>query len=1077
MPSGYTEPTLLSGAGFAPGNHTQQTPLYPYIIKTRPFISNSAFATVSPLSSATYSPIFVPSATLPWGVAATLDASAGIGNALYVDVLAVDFSGTAIVDNVLKLSSSGAITGSTAGQIDCVELAGTPGTFIVATSEALNGTLNVYVVTMSASGAGARPLLVSSSSSRSINNGCHNQNWQLINFNGATYCVYVDVSGNIVYAPITAGGIGSATTLIAASFPVLSSTAIGVWADNTLGVLFVAWVEGTTNFAAVKGFNTSFTALTGAFSFLQQSTLGGAGGLATQQFTGNANAGQGVVWAGSAFTYGGGGSFGSGSCTNVTSAPFTYTTSAITATAFSPNFSSQSGACLVTRGFSVGALGSAVLVRTGSFDYQAPTNSWVPPTYFIIDGQCKVIGRAAEGLAPSDTSLASNSQTVFYMSQQSLAPVPVLTAPNNASLQNILLPIWRNVVEGFNQGPYTIAALNTSINSSGQQVSTGPGNPGVTTLQLGGIGPPNVIYSQPALLVLIRPENLSAPAALAAGRSQVLCGALTSFYDGKTLVEAGFHEAPHTMFKYGSATGSVNNPAGTYLYRCIYRWADANGQVHRSAPSPVLSVTQASAWNSQQIAIPLPIFTYKTQNLNLAAELYRTDNAGTVFYLVGTTTLTVASIGQSTGFGSGYLFTTITDSSYTTASANFGVAYPGYWQSTPQSNPPPSFIWQVTSQGRHFGLAQVDGAYRIYYTNIWTPGVTVEWNTNGYLQVPPELGDCRSMTVQDSNVLIFGTLGVGTFNGNGPAQALGVDGQNYNVNDPGFSNIIPIPNAAGCVGTGCPVQLPTGVMYQSATGFLTIGRDLSSQFSGQLIDQLTGVYGQQQTVYGQGILLSKLQNVLFTNPSGDSLLYDYNLNRWVLWPASIVGPISGAVQRRDGTIYLAQQLVSGGSFPSTFTFNGGTVNCGVSALYQSFLTPLYSTTGYTAPQMVLETPWLFTGQTPGGEGEFWEAGILGTYFAPHQLKVELAFNYQGYGIYSGDTQTFNVAAAPSPAYQFRVRPPGTARCWAVRFRISVLPPSGFSYSTPTPDFARITGIMLFGAAQQGNTRLGPGVSR
>jgi hypothetical protein len=256
---------------------------------------------------------------------------------------------------------------------------------------------------------------------------------------------------------------------------------------------------------------------------------------------------------------------------------------------------------------------------------------------------------------------------------------------------------------------------------------------------------------------------------------------------------------------------------------------------------------------------------------------------------------------------------------------------------------------------------------------------------------------------------------------------------------------------------------------------MMLDRGLQTQFVGAPIDSLTGVYGDVLTTYGTGTLLSKLQSVVFTNPAGDSLLYDYNKNKWAQISANASGPIASIVQRGDGLIYAAQQSVSGATLPTTYSCSGtgGAQNNGISVMYTANQTTSFnSQTNITQALYGVETPWITLGEGPAGEGAIWGMQLLGQYVNPHILYIETAVNY---GTYNASPQMFPINSAPTSGYQFRVGTPKGVRASSVRYRISISPPSPAPSTNATAaDFVHITGIQILSGTMQGNTYLGNG---
>jgi hypothetical protein len=1062
LPATLTAPFLVTGSAKGASRQHSTSPLYPINIRQKLTFTPDLAAPAS-----TVSPLLVMASNAAWGILTTATVTGGVVTA---SLNIVDASANTVNEIPLTLTFNATIT-----QIDMTEFAGNPGVFLLAyvsTSGAV-ATLNFARINKTAAGAltstaiGTITLVNTTSPIVGIP---VTPSWQLISAAATTYVVANGATGasNVIIRPVTTTGLGTSVTL--ASGQVNPGTAIGAWVDDTGVFVFVAY-NGVSNNSDARliVFNSSNSGIGAPVSlpFSSNSSI--------MHLTGYAKNGICTVWGtGSRPTNTNTSPFPNPAWTiNLRSVIFTYSGATLTAGSSNANSGQMylyqaTGLSLASRAATLlpGSTSGVVLVRTGSVDpVTTSATQYAQPTYVFVDQLCRVVGALPAGQAPADTSLYTPVGATFGVDQQMLPPVPKLSNPNAASMLEAIFPVWQPVVEGFNAGPYTAAQLN---------------NGGAFTV--GGFGPPNIVQYRVQLISATLAANLSTSSAVTAGRSQVFSGLLPLLFDGRSVSEAGWLNAPHWPVA-GTSTGTITLPAGTYLYRAIYRWFDAAGQIHRSSPSPALSVTvPVGGVNVQNILVPNPPFTARLSNAGgtvpgsgLGIELYRTDAGGTTFYLVGSANAVQA---QSQIAGSNFslnsFYTNFADSTPPTTSSAFGVAFPAYWQSHYQSSQLPNFVWQCSSQGRHFALACVDGSYRVYFSNVWSPGIAPEWSVTGYVQVPPELGDCRSMAPLDDKILIFATRGVGVFNGQGPGTAPGSNGIDLDVGV-GFSLVVPIPNSSGVQGSGCPVTLPTGVMYQAAEGFSMIGRGLEVDHEvGAPVEVLTGYYGTAGTQFATGNVLPEMTAVVFTNPSGDALVFDYQSKKWSTWRATDTGPIAGIVQRQDGTIYAAQQLVSGATLPTNYTAKGVSVNNGVSVLYQPGVS-LPTQTNFTLPNMVVETPWLNVGEVPGGEGAAWEALLLGQYFSPHILQVEIATNFGDYGNVANYITQFPVSTDPKP-YQFRIRTPNGARVFSIRYRITLLPPAVAPVSVIS-DYARITGLMVFSGSMQGNSRLGYGVSR
>jgi len=118
----------------------------------------------------------------------------------------------------------------------------------------------------------------------------------------------------------------------------------------------------------------------------------------------------------------------------------------------------------------------------------------------------------------------------------------------------------------------------------------------------------------------------------------LLTGGMLYHYDGVSLTENNF-----LVFPFARVTGTSGGviPTGTYLYRVVYEWYDAMGNVHRSAPSQSMSVTYAGSIGRNDIDIYALQLTRKRLGLyndsfnGVRAVIYRTTAGGSVYHRVG----------------------------------------------------------------------------------------------------------------------------------------------------------------------------------------------------------------------------------------------------------------------------------------------------------------------------------------------------------------------------------------------------------------------------------------------------------
>jgi hypothetical protein len=691
------------------------------------------------------------------------------------------------------------------------------------------------------------------------------------------------------------------------------------------------------------------------------------------------------------------------------------------------------------------SLASYAPIRSGGSEAPAATGVggggiYSQPTCFLIDHQARIVGRWLESNCPPGSSA------------QPLGPSLVsspFVAPTDHIALSISIPGWA----------LSDAQFQTST------IATPPNQPPYVSVNPQPIAPKHV----PALCELSLQAQLALPPAVQAQSYTQTSGCMTCLHDGRNLVEHNYHFACGNVLVSPVNQTTSGNPAGTYYYYGLYKWLDAQGRVHRSAPSVAAACNVSLGLYQATAYIPVPPTARIASQSPVVCELYRSVVGGTDgnAYLVGSTAVQNVPLSGSdgTGFGSTVLsglYVSVSDSGYANTLTQQPRLYTNYnanaQASTYASTPPPAFVWQLGTKSRCFGLACVLGQWRLYYSSQWATGIPCEYNAQNYAVCPPDIGEARSIEAMDDKVLIFGTRGVAVMNGDGPAasNAAGVPSPGD-----GFSQVIPLPAPIGVLGTGAPTRLLSGLAFVSAQGIVQMGRDLTLTPIGAAVDPITGRQaGNTGQVMGRAAFLPSLQSVVWANPQGAPLVYNYLMQKWSVWPL-----LSGAqtlCQRLDGTIFVALQPITSAGVTS--------LACDLGTLGQT-----YQLAAGTAAQgsvgLVIETPWIQVGTTQFGEGQLYEMQIGGAYLGPHILQVEQAFNYLAYK----PPKTWTINTAPQN-YQYRLRPQGTSRVWSVRYRVSILAPTG-GMGGSAYNLAVLSDLVLSFATKQGGSRLSAQASR
>ena len=121
-------------------------------------------------------------------------------------------------------------------------------------------------------------------------------------------------------------------------------------------------------------------------------------------------------------------------------------------------------------------------------------------------------------------------------------------------------------------------------------------------------------------------------------------GGIVDAFDWVDCAEGGFMFRPETPRLAASATGT--STAGVHYVRVVFSFRDSRGNVYRSAPSPVASVTTAPGTLGIAVEVQRPNMSARTSGLvdtafgNFELEVYATTVGGTTYYKIPALTTT-----------------------------------------------------------------------------------------------------------------------------------------------------------------------------------------------------------------------------------------------------------------------------------------------------------------------------------------------------------------------------------------------------------------------------------------------------
>lgn len=434
------------------------------------------------------------------------------------------------------------------------------------------------------------------------------------------------------------------------------------------------------------------------------------------------------------------------------------------------------------------------------------------------------------------------------------------------------------------------------------------------------------------------------------GNNLHLSGGFLWMYDGVKPVEHSFHLWPEDLVAT-SVTTTGHLAAQIYYYYATYEWTDAQGNIHRSAPSVPLAVDLSGAGTSTNkvtLNIPYLRLTYKLSPNPARIVVYRWSTAQQIPYQV--TSITSPQTNSVTSDSLAYV-DTLADSSilgnlilYT----NGGVV---------ENIAAPACSTAILSKSRLF-VVYAEDLNLLGYSKQVIENTPVEMSDLFTLYVAPTTGvqggtgPTRCMGAMDDKTIAFKADAIYYFTGSGPDNT----GANNDFSDPVF-----ITSTVGCSNQQSIVLIPQGLMFQSDKGIWLLGRDLSTSYIGDAVE-----------VYNSNTVLSAVSvpgtnQVRFTLDNGISLMYDYFYNQWDTPSISAV----------SSTIYQSLQ---------TSLNSSGQVFQETPGLYLDVANPVL---------MSFTTAWVQLAGIQGYQRAYFFY-LLGEFITPHKLSIQIAYDYNDF---------------------------------------------------------------------------------
>lgn len=619
------------------------------------------------------------------------------------------------------------------------------------------------------------------------------------------------------------------------------------------------------------------------------------------------------------------------------------------------------GVGLGSKAFMVGDV-TYVLLAYGS---NSPYNNNYQPTYFLVTSDGDVVGRLA----------ASNGGG--YAASQ------VLPSANIFDTDILIAYMFKDLITSVNKG----------------QDST----------QIAGI------YSQTGINIATFSLDPQQVADTEIANNLHITGSMLWMYDGQKPVEHGFHVWPEDVGIVGVSTAGDLTPQ-QYFYQATYEWTDAQGNIHRSAPSVPVSytitsapanftgkrtsgsatLTEVSSFSGLQVGQPISGTGIPASTYIAALD----SGAGTLTMSAAATsgTATVTTVTPTT-LSSLNVMVPYCRLTYKTENKIRIVIY--RWSTDQQ------VMYQITSvQDPELNVTTSDA---LTYTDTQAPdaiiGNQIIYTNGGVVEniCAPACSDIALMRSrlflidsEDPNLLwyskqvlsgtpvemsdlfsIFVSPTLGAQGSTGDCKCIaGMDdkliifkksalyyltgtGPDNLGNNNDFSEPQYIISTVGCDNVQSIVFIPQGLMFQSEKGIWLLGRDLSTTYIGAPVD----AYNSARVL--SAVNLSDNNQVRFTLDSGTVLMYDYYYNRWSVF---------------DGIPGITATLFEG---LHTYADEAGNIFQETPGEYLDHTRPVLI--GFT-------TGWLNLAGLQGYQRAYWLL-LLGKYITPHKLQVGIAYDY------------------------------------------------------------------------------------
>lgn len=355
------------------------------------------------------------------------------------------------------------------------------------------------------------------------------------------------------------------------------------------------------------------------------------------------------------------------------------------------------------------------------------------------------------------------------------------------------------------------------------------------------------------------------------GDSFLIAGGQLTTFDQQIGLELGPLTQPFIV-GITEVTEDAGGPLGwpedsDVFIEVMFRWRDAQGQLHRSTPSTVRGIARGDFILQATIAVLVPpeVYLHRDQNFykDFELELYA-STPGSATPILRQVVLVRKNIGA--GFGQYSCFETtvgagnsdLTSSTSYTARRELGASVV----------PPALDI--LAAKGRLWMINR-DRPDQVWWSKPLVDGIAPEFNATQSANVPEDRAGFTALAEQDDKVLLFTDDKLYYLAGEGP-----------DANGRGsFVGPKLVQTDCGCISRASIARCPAGTVFFSKRGFMLFGRDTSLTYIGAGVEDHID---PESDVINAAVLVPGHSQIRFlVQPNGGDtfqLIWDYERSAW-----------------------------------------------------------------------------------------------------------------------------------------------------------------------------------------------------